>query len=211
MPALPPDRAPPPDSAPPNGSAPQSDAPGAFRHPLRTGGLSHRKPTRFSLVPDAAARAGVAADLGLLALRALRFEGEIRPLGRHDFHLVARIEADCDQPCSVTLAPVPARIAEPVERRYLAEWTEPEGEEAEMPQDDTAEPLPEVIDLAAVAVEALALALPLYPRAPGAELGEAVFAGDGVAALRDDDLRPFAGLAALKARLVPPGEGDGGG
>ena len=53
---------------------------------------------------------------------------------------------------------------------------------------------------------ALALALPLYPRAPGAELGQAVFAEPGTAPLKDEDLRPFAGLAGLKAKL----EGGGG-
>ena len=56
-------------------------------------------------------------------------------------------------------------------------------------------------DPGAVALEALALALPPYPRAPGASLGEAVFAEQGVALLRDDDLRPFSGLASLAERL----------
>ena len=84
--------------------------------------------------------------------------------------------------------------------------TAPEGAEIEMPEDDTQEPLPEVIDLGAVMAEALALALPDYPRAPGAELGEAVFAAPGVAALRDADLRPFAALAKLR----PQGEEEQG-
>ena len=52
----------------------------------------------------------------------------------------------------------------------------PDGDEVEMPEDDTVEPMPEVIDLAEVAAEALALALPLYPRAPGADFGQAVHA-----------------------------------
>ena len=63
-----------------------------------------------------------------------------------------------------------------------------------------------MIDLAEVAAEALALALPLYPRAPGAELGTLVAAPDGVAPLSDADLKPFAGLAAL-ARKTPPDTG----
>jgi uncharacterized metal-binding protein YceD (DUF177 family) len=71
---------------------------------------------------------------------------------------------------------VPARIDETVRRRYLADYAEPEGEEVEVPEDDSAEPMPEAIDLAEVLREALALALPPWPRAPGAELGEAVFA-----------------------------------
>jgi uncharacterized metal-binding protein YceD (DUF177 family) len=74
----------------------------------------------------------------------------------------------------VTLTPVRAVIDEPVRRRYVADLPQPDGDEVEMPEDDTLEPMPEVIDLAEVAAEALALALPLYPRAPGAELGSVV-------------------------------------
>ena len=87
-------------------------------------------------------------------------------------------------------------------RRYLADMKVPEGDEVEMPEDDTSEPLPEVIDLSEVAAEALALALPEYPRAPGAELGEAVHAAPGVAPLTDAALKPFAGLASLAERLA---------
>ena len=39
----------------------------------------------------------------------------------------------------------------------------------------------------------------LYRR--GAELGEAVYAEDGVQPMRDEDTRPFAGLAALRGQL----------
>lgn len=77
-----------------------------------------------------------------------------------------------------------------------------------MPEDDSVEPLPDVIDVGVVATEALALALPLYPRAEGAELGEAVFTAPGEAPLRDGDLKPFAGLAALKDRLGGGNSGE---
>ena len=70
--------------------------------------------------------------------------------------------------------------------------------------------MPEEIDLGAVMVESLELALPLYPRAPGAELGEAVFAAPGAEPLKDVDLRPFAGLSALRDRLSSDGEGEDG-
>ena len=170
---------------------------------FRTSALSSRKPTRFDLRLSLPDRDRLAAELGLLALSEFSLKGEIRPAGRHDFDLIARMEAAVVQPCSVTLAPVPATIAEDVRRVYIADWQEPDGDEVEMPEDDTQEPLPEVIDLYDVAREALALALPLYPRAPGVELGEAVFAAPDTAPLRDEDLRPFAGLAALKAKLEP--------
>lgn len=177
---------------------------------FRTGGLSPRKPTRFSYRPDAAERAQLAADLDLLALYALELTGEIRPVGRDELLLEATLTARADQPCSITLVPVPATVNEPVRRRYVAGLTAPEGEEVEMPEDDTVEPMPETIDLAEIAAEALALALPLYPRAPGAELGEAVHGADGVTPLSDADVRPFAGLKGLAAQLAAKGKPGGG-
>lgn len=176
---------------------------------FRTGGLSPRKPTLFDHEAGAEERKALAADLGLLALRKLRLTGEITPAGRDAMVLTARLQAEADQPCVVTLAPVRAVIDEPVRRRFVADLPEPEGDEVEMPEDDTLEPMPEVIDLADVAAEALALALPLYPRAPGAELGTVVLAPDGVAPLTDADLKPFAGLAALARQASPKDGGEG--
>ncbi|MDZ4095403.1 MAG: DUF177 domain-containing protein, partial [Paracoccaceae bacterium] len=131
-----------------------------FSQPHRVAALSARKPTRFDLVPDKDQLAALAAVLEISAVRGLRFKGEIRPLGRHDFELEAMLTATVQQPCGITLAPVVTKVAETVRRRYIADMVMPEGDEAEMPADDTDEPLPEVIDAAAVAIEALALALP---------------------------------------------------
>lgn len=182
-------------------------SPPALSHPLRTGALSSRKPTRFALTPDAVTRAALATELDILGVTYLTFKGEVRSAGARDFVLEARLEATVVQACGLTLAPVETKIGEDVTRRFLADWAEPEGDEAEMPDDDTAGPIPEVIDAGGVATEALSLALPLYPRAPGAEWAPMAAAPDGVAPLSDDDLKPFAGLAALKDRL---GGGDKG-
>jgi uncharacterized metal-binding protein YceD (DUF177 family) len=179
---------------------------------FRTGSLSPRKPTRFSYRPNAEERAQLAAGLDLLALHALELVGDIRPTGRDELVLEATLTARVDQACVVTLAPVPAGLTEAVRRRYIAGLTSPEGEEVEMPEDDSVEPMPETIDLAEIAAEALMLALPLYPRAPGAALGQAVHAGDGVAPLTDADLKPFAGLQGLATQLAAkekPGSGTG--
>lgn len=167
---------------------------------LRSRELSARKPTRFAFRPTAEERRVIADSLGLIDLPKFGFSGEITPRGRADFVLSADLWADVVQPCSVTLAPVPAHLEERVRRQYEADFHAPETEEAEM-VDDEAEPLPEVLDIAAIAAEALALALPLYPRATGAELGEAVFADQGVAPLAAADLKPFAGLAGLAEKL----------
>ena len=186
-----------------------SDAavPSPLRHPMVVRQLPARKATRFDLIPDADTRAALAAHAGLLGLPYLRFKGEVQPKGRTDMALTATLEAVVVQPCSVTLVPVTTRLSEPVERRYLADFADPTGDEVELVDNDTDEPLPEVIDAGQVATEALILALPLYPRATGATLGEAVFAPPGAEPLHDADLRPFAGLAALRATLAPKDDG----
>ncbi|WP_226780888.1 YceD family protein [Oceaniglobus trochenteri] len=171
------------------------------RH-LRLSDLGHRRDAAFDLAPDAEERATLAAELGISALRKLRFEGSLAPVGRHDWTLTARLGATVVQPCVVTLAPVTTRIDTEVTRRYLADMTLPDtAGEVEMPEDDTAEPLPAAIDLTEVMAEALALALPDFPRAPGVELGETVITEPGKAPMRDEDARPFAGLAGLRAAL----------
>lgn len=167
--------------------------------------------TRFELAPEAPARAALAAELGILALRKLRLTGRLIPEGRRDWRLEAELGASVVQACVVSAEPVSTRIDEQVLRRYLEEMPDPQGEEVEMPEDDTAEPLPATLDLAEVMAEALALALPLYPRLPGAELGEARFAAPGAAPIEEGELRPLSGLAALRDKLAggtDPREGE---
>ena len=166
---------------------------------LRLGDLGGRA-REVAFEPDEAARARMAGALGIEALPMLRLTGRIEPEGRDDWRLSAVLEAVAVQACVVTLEPVRTAVEEPLERLYVAGLEEPEEAEVEMP-DDTREPLPAALDLEALAQEALALALPPYPRAPGAELGEAVFAEPGVAPMTDEDARPFAGLAAMRDRL----------
>ncbi|MGL6212101.1 MAG: YceD family protein [Paracoccaceae bacterium] len=168
-----------------------------------TAQMLRRTRTAILFAPDAEERAMMAAAVGLLALPAFRMTGEVRPEGRHDLRLDARITARVVQPCSVTLVPVETRIDDPVLRRYQVDWQEPDAAEVELTEDDSTEAMPVSVDAAAVAMEALSLALPLYPRAPGAALGEAVFAPPGAEPLRDDDLRPFAGLSALVQKPDP--------
>lgn len=174
--------------------------------PYRSALVSGRKTLRFAFAPDDAARAQMAQALGLLDLPEFAFKGEMSPMGRADVVLRAELTGLVVQPCSITLAPVRSRVKDAVERHYRAEYIEAKGDEVEIPEDD-ADPLPEIIDVAAVALEALALALPLYPRAKGAEFGEAVFAAPGIEPLKSDDLKPFAGLAGLAERLKKPDDG----
>lgn len=159
--------------------------------------------TAFALQPDADWLAELVETLDLLALRKLRFAGRILAAADGAVDLTASLGATFVQPCVVTLEPVTTRIDEAVARRYLPDLAAPEADEVEIPEDDRIEALGTHIDLAALLAEALALNLPLYPRAPGAEMA----AGD-TAAPAQETTRPFAGLAALRARDEPDGQSD---
>ena len=178
----------------------------SLRHPLRVARLSNKVPTTFDLVPDDATRAALARELGISAVVHLRFLGALTPRGRRDFDLEARFEARVVQPCVVSLRPVTTDLADQVRRRFVQDYVEPDADETEMPQDDSIEPLAEVIDIGAVAVEALALLLPQYPRAPGARFA-AEDTRDANPATEGDRPKPFASLAGLAAKMA--GKPDG--
>lgn len=164
--------------------------------------LSAHKPHRFNLCPDAPARAHLAQKLGIAGIRKLTFKGTLCADGKSDWRLEATLGATVIQPCVVTLAPVVTRIDKPAIHRFIAGLTTPEGEdETEMPEDETLEPLAAEIDLGRAMAQALALALPDYPRRDGAALGTHEFAAPGVTPMTDEDARPFAGLADLRDKL----------
>ena len=177
-----------------SGAAPSS-------HALRVSDLPQNAETAFEIVPDKAAMTALAETLELVALRKLRFSGVVRAQGAADWQVDAKLGATVTQPCAVTLEPVTTRIDVPVTRTYLRDYVDIDAPEAEMPEDDTIEPLGQWIDPEAIMVEALSLALPEYPRADGVALGETVLTEPGQAPRRAADLKPFAGLAALKSQL----------
>lgn len=122
---------------------------------------------------------------------ASRFRGGIRALGR--------VKGAVVQPCVVTGDPVDQRIEETVDRVFLpgrdAASDATAGAEIFVNLED--DDLPDYfdgdeIDLADLVLEIFALAIDLYPRAPGAALEEGR-AGDDPA-----ELSPFAALKALK-------------
>lgn len=174
--------------------------------------LARRGGLTFEIVPDAAARAALAGDLALLDLRKLRLNGAITADGSRGWRLDATLGATVVQSCAVTLEPVTTRIDEDVTRRYSPDATEPEvrpGDEIEMPEDDTLEPLGDVIDLDAVLTEALTLALPIAPRDESAGIGVMEAAPKDAAPPEDDPPGPFDALTDLRARLARNGRDEG--
>ena len=167
--------------------------------------LPAKKPYRKTWEPTAEVRAAMAEQLGITEMRKLRVQLTLTPQGKSDWHLEARWGATVVQPCVVTLAPVVTRLEETNTLTYTDKMPEMSDSEAEMPDDETLEPLPEEIHLSAAVAEMVALALPVYPRAEGVEMGAQVFGPPGEAPMTDDDAKPFAGLASLKEKLEKGG------
>lgn len=149
----------------------------------------------FDIAPEAVEAAAIARLMGAQSVRRMRFRGQISPLGRGGWSLKATLGATVVQTCVVSLDPVTTRIDTDVARRFLPGAASPGGVVVSLDDDDEIEPLGQQIDLGLVATEALALALPAYPRKPGAEITAGDGGGDAAAT------KPFASLAALRDKL----------
>ena len=163
----------------------------------------------FDISPSPAEAAALARLLGAQAVRKLRFAGRLTPAAKGGWRLEAALGATVVQTCVVSLEPVTTRIDETVRRALLPSGAAAAEVVVSPEDDDEIEPLRDRIDLGRIATEALALTLPAYPRKAGATLAGVDGladdpAGDPAAADDDDDApRPFAALAALRAKLDP--------
>ena len=178
----------------------------------------------IAAAPDERAR--VAARLGLQAIETLTAVFEVKFQGG-EIAAVGDVAAKVTQTCVVSLAPVPAEIAESIEARYITEEraakeqarrekvlsrkkagfkASPEEEElVELGRQDP----PEValggrIDLGELAVVHLALALEPYPRAPGAAFDPAAWGMEPEKEDNTPQASPFAALATLKTDAAKP-------
>ena len=119
---------------------------------------------------------------------------EIGPAPADAWEFEGRLTATVVQPCGITLEPVETGIDEAVRRV----WSPHVGAPSDLPVevemgDDEVEPLGSEIDLGAMLVEALSLALPAFPRAPGAALEDTADEPEP----QEETRKPFAGLADL--------------
>ena len=171
--------------------------------PVSVSKLSPKAPFTFDLQPRETDLARMQDELDLLGLRKLRFSGEIAAAGATDWEMQAMLGATVVQPCVVTLEPVTTRIDTPVTRRFLKSWPDEAelGEEVEMDADDSLEKLGDAIDLPAILQEALALALPIYPRLEGVEADHAEARPAGAAPITSIDEDAVSALSDLKKRL----------
>ena len=174
-----------------------------LKHVFDVATLSRARETRFDLRPDAGTRQRIAGFMGIEALEQMRFKGHLQPRRKTEWRLEARLTASLQQACVVTLAPVPAAIDETIVRELLPIPAGTEEIEIEVgpDEDDGPDYFEDQIDVGAIALEQLALALEPYPRAAEAALDAAQFTAPGIAPLTDADLKPFAKLASLKEKL----------
>lgn len=168
---------------------------------LRLADLPQRKVTTVRLVPDEGQLEALADRFDVDVIRKVRFEGTLSPGAGRDWTFKGHLGATVIQPCRVTTDPVTTRIEEDVIRRYTQNYDVPGEEEVEMSDDDALEPLPESIDMGSLLEEHLALTIPAFPRADAADDINLTAAPPGVEPLTVEAVKPFAGLADLKAKL----------
>jgi uncharacterized metal-binding protein YceD (DUF177 family) len=156
----------------------------------------------FRISPTPAEAEALARLLDAQAVRKLAFAGRLTPVEQGGWQLDATLGATVVQTCVVTLDPVTTRIDQPVRRTWLPQSAPRAAEIVVDPdEDDEIEPLGDRIDLGLVAIEALALALPAYPRKPGASFGPAALADAGLPPVDESEIKPFAALAALRGKM----------
>ncbi|MCB1375141.1 MAG: DUF177 domain-containing protein [Rhodobacteraceae bacterium] len=173
-----------------------------FARVIDLAAIRDRDEFAFDIRPDPAEARALARLMGAISLRRMRFAGRLTPVAPKGWRLEARLGATVVQPCVVTLDPVTTRIDQDVTRRYLpAAGETPLEVTVDAGEDDEVEPLGPRLDLGLVAIEALALALPAYPRRADAALPPEAVAALGARAAGEAEAKPFAALAALRDKL----------
>src|SRR6202041_434776 len=147
--------------------------PGCFSRPIKVDALP-RDGLEQTVEAAPAERAALAAELDLADLARLTATFFLKRADK-GVRVTGAVHAEVTQTCVVTLEPFPVTIDEPVDVRFARPTEERSGRrsEAETLALDAADPPDPIvdgrIDLGALAVEFLALALDPHPRKPGAE------------------------------------------
>ena len=130
--------------------------------------------------------------LGVSSIRRMMFEGTLTRETQGTWRLDGHLGATVVQACVASLRPVKSRIEESIVRAFVPDLEMPGPNTVSVcPDDDTIEPLPDVIDLFHIAAEALSLGLPDYPRHEGTKA-----VAENAKLLETPS--PFAALAVLK-------------
>ena len=146
----------------------------------------------FEIVANVEERAGLARRFDLLELGRLKATVKVMPMAGGFYRLAATLEAALVQACTVTLEPVPSRIAESFSLSFG-----PVDEAGEIVLDGESEPVEPLedgmIDIGEAVAQQLSLALDPFPRAPGAAIEI-----ESIVSNESSRESPFAALARLK-------------
>lgn len=168
-------------------------------------------PVAVDDIPDTGLHRQVAAPVealpalatlaGVTTLRDLSAEFDLTRRGAR-VHVIGRVSAQVGQTCVVTLDPIETAVDEPIDITFApaaAGGPVPDRDErGHNPADDPPEPLIDgTVDLGAIAVEFLILAIDPYPRKAGVEFTPPK--------VENDAPHPFAALEVLKKS---PGNGQ---
>ncbi len=165
--------------------------------------LNRASTVAFDVRPDSDALERIAAFLEIPRVSSMRYKGNLNGWGEEGWRAEGRLTAKVEQSCVVTLGPVESKIDLPVSRTYVPQHLYARLITQEMKPSDEDDPdlFARHIDLGALAIEALALSLEPYPRAPGAAFSSVQAGGDTDGDDAAETTRPFAGLEALRARM----------
>ena len=169
-----------------------------FSRPVRIDGIS--EPKAMAIAAEPGERAALARRFGLLALDRLEAALMLSRSG-DEISLHGTLRASVVQACAATAVPVPAELAVPfdilfrplIETKSADEEIELSESEMDVVFYDKAE-----IDVGEAVAETLLLNLDPYPRAPDAE---EILKAAGVKGEGEEEIGPFAALAALKDKL----------
>jgi uncharacterized metal-binding protein YceD (DUF177 family) len=153
----------------------------------------------YALTAKPDERKRVATRLDLLELTALTAQLHVVPGAGGVVQVTGRLAADVIQECVVTLVPLKASVTEEFTRTFARQVPKTFVEEIDVEiTDDPPEALHgDVLDLAEVVVEQLALLIDPYPRAPGAVFNPQVASPPEAPKAA---VSPFAILAKLKTK-----------
>jgi uncharacterized metal-binding protein YceD (DUF177 family) len=131
---------------------------------------THRMERRINANPEECA--ALAKRFDLVKIDRLEAVFSLKRAGGGIIHVSGTLEAEVTQSCVVTLAPVPAKIAETFSADFADEdRRRTDDQDLDFAADDPPEPIRNGhIDLGELAAEQLALALDPYPRAPDATI-----------------------------------------
>ncbi len=152
---------------------------------------THRMERRINANPEE--RAALAKRFDLVGIDRLEAVFSLTRAGGGVIHVRGELEAEVTQSCVVTLAPVPAKVAEAFSADF-ADEDRRRAEEADLDfeADDPPEPIRNGhIDLGELAAEQLALALEPYPRAPGAAVPAEFSPDEDAEAEPERPINPF--------------------